>query len=219
MAVVIQCPSCQRRVSVPDTLLGKRVKCPKCKESFTASETGIQPEKPKKATASPVAAPPKLPPKPPKEEVVDDEPLIEPEADEDAAPAKPRRRRRVDEDEDDDDDDRGRTKRRRRRDDDEDNDFEERLRRRPAPHRGGLVLTLGIVTLVVWCCPLAGFIVGGIAANLAKNDLAAMAAGRMDESGRGLTMAGNVCAIIGVVLSLINFIVGVIWRATGHALW
>src|SRR5262249_3204720 len=59
----------------------------------------------------------------------------------------------------------------------------------PAPHRGGLVLTLGTLSIVVACCPLAGWILGGIALARANGDLRQMARGEMDETGRGLTQA------------------------------
>jgi predicted Zn finger-like uncharacterized protein len=36
MPEVIQCPSCDRKVRVPDSLLGKKVKCPTCATTFTA---------------------------------------------------------------------------------------------------------------------------------------------------------------------------------------
>jgi hypothetical protein len=88
---------------------------------------------------------------------------------------------------------------------------QEKPRRRRRPHRGGLVLTLGIITLAVALCPLAGLIVGAIATILARNDLAAMSAGRMDESGRGLTVTGCICASIGVGLSVMSCIGGVIF--------
>jgi predicted Zn finger-like uncharacterized protein len=36
MAVVIACPTCQQKVRVNENLLGKSVKCPQCKNPFTA---------------------------------------------------------------------------------------------------------------------------------------------------------------------------------------
>jgi predicted Zn finger-like uncharacterized protein len=32
----IRCPSCNAALRVPDNLLGKNVKCPKCQKTFTA---------------------------------------------------------------------------------------------------------------------------------------------------------------------------------------
>jgi hypothetical protein len=63
-------------------------------------------------------------------------------------------------------------------------------------HRGGVVLALGILGLVV--C----FICGIIAWVMGNNDLREMAAGRMDPAGRGLTKAGKICGMIGVIVNL-----------------
>jgi hypothetical protein len=115
-------------------------------------------------------------------------------------------------DRDDRDDDRfedrysRRDDRRRRRydddyDDDDDYDFGRRRRWRE-PHRGTLILVLGIVGLAggliaclpVLCCPFAWF--------MGSNDLAKMRAGTMDYSGYGTTQAGYVLGIIGTLLFL-----------------
>jgi hypothetical protein len=62
------------------------------------------------------------------------------------------------------------------------------------PHRGAIVLVLGILGLVI--C----FICGIIAWVMGKQDLAEMDAGRMDPSGRSLTQAGKICGMISVIL-------------------
>ena len=63
-------------------------------------------------------------------------------------------------------------------------------RRHLVAHRGGAVLTLGILGLVI-CGPL------GIAAWIMGNsDLNDMKAGRMDNSGYGITQAGMIMGII-----------------------
>ncbi len=64
------------------------------------------------------------------------------------------------------------------------------------PHRGGVVLALGILGLVV--C----FICGIIAWIMGKNDLREMDSGRMDPSGRGLTQAGRICGMVGVIIPI-----------------
>jgi hypothetical protein len=222
MPLQVQCPSCKRKLNVPDKLQGKRVKCPSCGEGFEAVETGIVSEKPAKSKSGAIAPAAKRPPKPPEEEY--EEPLAEPEP-EDEEESKPRRRRSRD---DDDDDDEDRPRRRRARDDDEeDEDDRPRRRRRDdddldvrrkpkRPHRGGLVLTLGILSIPsALCCALIGLILGGITLNLAKQDLADMSAGRMDRSGQGITVAGNICAMVGVVLGILNIIAYVVLKATG----
>lgn len=73
------------------------------------------------------------------------------------------------------------------------------------PHRGAIVLVLGILSLIV-CAPL------GIAAwIMGKGDMAKMDAGAMDPSGRGLTQAGTICGIIGTVLFGLQLVIGVLW--------
>ncbi|GIW79665.1 MAG: hypothetical protein KatS3mg105_1472 [Gemmatales bacterium] len=78
---------------------------------------------------------------------------------------------------------------------------------RVQPHRGTLVLVLGILSLVV-CAPL------GIAAwIMGSNDLAAMRAGRMDPSGESMTQVGYVLGIIGTVFFGIGIVAACLWFA------
>jgi len=70
----------------------------------------------------------------------------------------------------------------------------------PAPHRGGLMLGLGLVGLLV--CNLFGPVVWAMAAS----DLRAMTAGQMDPEGQGLTRAGYILGILGTVL-LVLFVI------------
>jgi hypothetical protein len=65
------------------------------------------------------------------------------------------------------------------------------------PHRGVAVLVLGILGLVI--C----FICGIIAWVMGNNDLREIDAGRMDPSGRGLTLAGKICGMISVILAIV----------------
>jgi predicted Zn finger-like uncharacterized protein len=105
----------------------------------------------------------------------------------------------------------------RRRDEDEDYDDWPRRSRyvRTQPHRGVAVLILGIVSLVglMFCGPAA--LVGIAAWVMGHHDLRAMREGRMDDSGRGLTMAGYVMGIIGTVLVVLAFVVVIVGFATG----
>jgi hypothetical protein len=70
-------------------------------------------------------------------------------------------------------------------------------RRYLRPHRGGAVLALGIIGLMV-CC-----ICGIIAWSMGSADLREMAAGRMDRSGEGMTSAGKICGMISVIMAVI----------------
>lgn len=68
------------------------------------------------------------------------------------------------------------------------------------PHRGTLILVLGILSLVV-CAPL------GIAAwVMGTGDLKQMDAGTMDPAGRGMTRAGKICGMIGTILLILGII-------------
>ena len=77
------------------------------------------------------------------------------------------------------------------------------------PHRGTLILVLGILGLVV-CGPL------GIAAwIMGSTDLKEMDAGTMDPSGRGQTQAGKICGIIATVLLIVGLVAFVLLFALG----
>ena len=65
------------------------------------------------------------------------------------------------------------------------------------PHRGGVVLALGILGLVV--CVICGI----IAWVMGNNDLREMTAGTMDPSGRGLTQAGRICGMVSVIMPIV----------------
>ena len=87
------------------------------------------------------------------------------------------------------------------------------------PHRGVLILILGICGLVFafpgcFCCVLLDIIplaCGIIAWVMGNGDLREMAAGRMDPSGRGLTQAGKICGMIGVILAILALAISLIF--------
>src|SRR5438552_7695970 len=134
MAEIVNCPQCDRKLRVPDELLGKKVKCPTCGNTFNAEVEELSPSPP---------------------------PAPRPEPRRPLGPPPGVARRRDDEEEDDEDDQReaalGRPRRRRR-------DVQ--------PHRGTLILVLGILSIVT--CQ----ILGPIAWVLGNNDLAEMRSGR-----------------------------------------
>jgi hypothetical protein len=93
--------------------------------------------------------------------------------------------------------------RRRRHYDDDYDDYDRRYRR---PHRGAVILTLGILGLALFWIPLAGWVMGGIALGMGNSDEVEMARGVMDRSGKGQTQAGKICGLIAVILSTLTFV-------------
>lgn len=80
-----------------------------------------------------------------------------------------------------------------------------------------MILVFGILGLVV-CAPL-----GIVAWVMGNNDLKEMDAGAMDPSGRGITQGGKICGIvatvlliIGVVVSILLFSLGVLGSLAAH---
>src|SRR5262249_45905997 len=110
-----------------------------------------------------------------------------------------------DRDRDDDFDDDPRPRRRRRSRRDPDSDLE--------PHRGGLVMAFGIVSIVLVLLSgglVVGLVLGILAWMWGASDLKRMDDGYMDPSGRGNTHAGYVCGIIGTMLNIVALVVGLI---------
>lgn len=79
------------------------------------------------------------------------------------------------------------------------------------PHRGTLILVLGILSLVV-CAPL-----GIIAWIMGNGDLKQIDAGAMDPSGRSVTNAGRICGMIAVILMAIAVLIFILLFALGLA--
>src|SRR5262249_47173441 len=96
MPEIISCPECQRKLRVPDHLLGKKVKCPGCGTLFKGQGRGAE-DTPK--TSVRAAAP--------REERIEEKPRagrrsVVPPPEEEYAEDRPRRRRRDEDDEDED---------------------------------------------------------------------------------------------------------------------
>jgi hypothetical protein len=72
------------------------------------------------------------------------------------------------------------------------------------PHRGTLILVLGILGLVI-CQPLGIF-----AWIMGNGDLKQIDAGAMDPSGRPVTNAGRICGMIATILLAISIVIGII---------
>jgi hypothetical protein len=84
-------------------------------------------------------------------------------------------------------------------------DLELPRRRRLEPHRGSLVMVLGILSLVV-----APIVLGPIAWILGNEDLKKMRAGKMDPEGESPTNTGRVCGMIATILGIVMLVVGII---------
>lgn len=176
MVEIVACPNCQRKLQIPEDFFGQLVQCPECQHRFIASETSLRAQ----STAAPSSSPPVVP--------------------SGQSPDSKRRRH------DDTDSWDGDPRRRRSRYDDEFDEFDQsrRIRQNYAPHRGGLIMALGLVSLV------GGFslcgapaIIGPVAWALGSHDLREIREGRMDPSGESMTRAGQVCGIISTVLLLL----------------
>jgi hypothetical protein len=114
------------------------------------------------------------------------------------------RRRRDDFDEEEE------RRRRRRRDDyDDDDDLDDFHPRRIrkdylAPHRGTMLLVLGLVGLVGGLSVCITVVIGPFCWYMAQRDLIEMREGRMDPSGESMTRAGLVLAIINTVFLVLG---------------
>ena len=70
------------------------------------------------------------------------------------------------------------------------------------PHRGTLILVLGILGLI-----LCGVFTAIPAWIMGSGDLKQIDAGTMDPAGRGLTNAGRILGIIGTILGILGLLV------------
>ena len=70
------------------------------------------------------------------------------------------------------------------------------------PHRGTLILVLGILSLV-----LCSFFTGIPAWIMGKGDLEKIKGGMMDPEGEGMTKAGMICGMISCILILISIVI------------
>lgn len=185
MTQIVACPHCGLKLGLPEDFAGKLVRCTKCKETFTApASEPVAPATDANRVSEAIPRPPLR---------------REPDEDRDRRGRDVRRERQ-----DDDDDDRDRRRKRRRYADDDDYDDirNDRYRRRDQePHRGALILTLGILSIVM--CP----IFAPVAWMLGNHDLREIEAGRMENDG-GLTQAGR---IIGIIYSILMIAVVGFW--------
>lgn len=190
MSDVLDCPSCRRKLRRPDGVAGRQVQCPACGATFTAIGTADD-----VLLAEPVedAAPAVI-------GTALGEGLagLRLELDDVPAPARavpppplPLRPRPVA----------------------DTYDAPSRDRRRDLePHRGGLILTLGVLSvLLAPTCVLSplGVVFGLAAWIMGQNDLRQMRAGQMDTDGQANTRGGRVCGILGMLVGgALSFLCG-----------
>ena len=131
MAFTTVCPNCDSRLTAPDTVLGKKVKCKKCDEPFVAKRAAGPGDDENDRPARPSqAAAPKARSRPAREDDDEDE----------APPRKPARSRRPADDEADED-----RPRRRRRDDAEDDEPRPKAKKKGKKKQGSPVLLFVLV--------------------------------------------------------------------------
>jgi hypothetical protein len=70
------------------------------------------------------------------------------------------------------------------------------------PHRGGMILAFGIISLVLFQC-MVGLVFGILAWVMGNSDLKGMADGEVDPEGKQLTQVGRILGIVGVALSAV----------------
>lgn len=186
MAINVSCPECKQKLRVPSDWLGQTVECPDCGKSFQAATDAED----ALAAGAPGSGPPPLPAAETK--AADDEEFAAPLDDEDDRPNKPRKKKRA----------------KRRSAGFEGGYFGELKRKQQkmmTPHRGVHILILGLLSIL--CAP--GFLLalgscacGYYAYEMGSHDLSEMQANRMDPSGRGITTAGRIMGIIGIIVSV-----------------
>jgi predicted Zn finger-like uncharacterized protein len=143
MSSTLSCPSCQRTLRVPESLLGKNVKCPGCSHRFTAADQSESEEEAPRRSTAVSEKPSRRPAAPPPE-------------DEEVEDRRPSRRATRD-DEDDD-----RRIQRSRRDEEEDDDEE----RSPSPRDvkaawNKVRIGINVVMIGTWIW-VGGAAVGGL---------------------------------------------------------
>jgi predicted Zn finger-like uncharacterized protein len=213
MPIIVACPSCGGKLRIADALVGQRVRCPTCNHILgrSAEPAPLPPSAP-----IPQDLPLDLslddPSSPPRDKggLFGAVEVKSPRDDEPAAPAPPPAEPPrpspplLNE----------------RRHDWEVPDLRRRGPRRDAePDRGAVVLTLGIISLagtVIYCAAPVWAILGLAAWIMGQTDLRKMKRGQMDEKGRGMTQAGWICGILGVVFNGLLILgcgagIGLIW--------
>jgi hypothetical protein len=230
MSHIVACPSCQNPLRVADQLVGQQVRCPTCQTIFQPAipapataptpaalpSMGLDEAPSARANTDTLPTSPGVPleteprPKawgavevnsspPPNAPPPQRVPPRERGPERDDRDRRPSRQRPPDPDEWE-----RRPPRRMYRDDD---DYDRPRRRRwhgeGMPHRGGLVLTMGILSLCFAFVPPLGLVLGICAWVMGAGDLGKIRSGEMDPEGQSMTNGGHVCGILGTIGSLL----------------
>jgi hypothetical protein len=191
MPISLDCPSCGRKVQVPENLAGHSVQCPDCLHNFTAPSSPVEGIEAGSAGAT---VPERLEPCPGCGALIAD------------------------------DADQCRYCGAHLEYDDEERPWEgpgTAVRRDCEPHRGGLILSLGIASIVApplgICCSFLGVIFTGLGLGLGisawvmgSRDLKKINSKIMDPEGLSTTQAGWICGIIGTILSALGTVAAIL---------
>jgi Zn-finger nucleic acid-binding protein len=235
MPSVVECPSCGRKLSVPDNVPAERFQCPRCQTAFAATGLEALLPSPDEAVIAPLAEEPEpesdipgLPPAPRLRAVLvsaADDPLPEPADDaRDRVPC-PFCKRPIRDDAERCPACRADLRSVRPR------HFTE-PRRDYEPHRGPLISTLGTVSILIGMLGLCGVaalplvlaaVIGlsfGVAAwVMGHGDLEQMANHQMDPAGQESTATGQTNGIVGTVLGAVGILGGLLRLVTTLGDW
>jgi hypothetical protein len=200
MSTIVDCPTCTRKLNVPEELLGRAVRCPDCGGTFAAGAGGILAPEPPEPDDIPDGLPALALPADAPRAVTAAAPLPPPAANDPHLRPCPCCGERIE------------TSAVHCRFCGEDlaeeiarpwdRPYRPNMRRDCDPHRGVLILILGLLSLVF--AGLIGLPLGIIAWVLGHQDLKRMNERSMDPEGRGLTKAGWICGILGTLVGIFS---------------
>jgi hypothetical protein len=222
--MLITCGGCNKKMRVPDSAAGKRIKCPKCATVMRVPETpppdGDSPAPDSEAAAISSRPLPSPPPVEPAAAEADETDGTEVTASTpSSSPAKPpplkATRTRGSFDDDDDDDEPAPPSRRRDRDDDDDDDDIDDIRRNRAQPVNSLattsmtmgILAISLAALGICCCPIALEPIAVVCGVLA------IIFGFMGKTpgSEGTAMTGIICGSVSLVIVVIAIFLVIFW--------
>jgi predicted Zn finger-like uncharacterized protein len=228
MPQIITCPDCERKLRVPDNLLGKKVRCPSCSVLFKAAAGDIGAEDP---TEEPDAEPSVRRRPAVRDERYADSPRsrrrhIDEEEEEDDRPPRrrridekkeeddrPPRRRRIDEEEEEEE-----RPRRRRDEEDEDEDHDRRpsLRDKKAGwNKVRIGINLVMIGIWVW---LAGIVLGGLGVLLGFVLVGSALFAGGGQTGLSSLGTGGIILLLSVGFYYLCLFAELVLRLTGYGL-